>query len=429
MITCLSLVVIAVIVAVCNLIKLYYHEKEQTLEIVRICAENADILEIVGRMESSEKSPHAFIQLNSFMEFAQQKDGRIAKSDTLNTSLASLLRYGLQLRKFKSNTNFVALDSIFRDELNRHGMYPSFVSIVPFGSEKPDKPSLWYTQYSITPNDNNVEYDIYVSPMPRVVLSRMWGIIIPFSLVIVLFSYISIYLHRVLCQMRSIEQMKDDFTHNMTHELKTPVAVAYSAADSMLRYYNQSDETRNKQFLNIILQKLKFLSGMIENILSMSMARYKTIRLNKESLNIKNIVKEVAGMIQLKTDKSLNLKIDIPDNLYVSADSLHFGNVLSNLIDNAVKYSRESVEIIIRADAHSISVEDNGIGIDKESLPYIFDKFYRANSGNRYEISGYGLGLFYVKQIVDLFGWRILVTSRKGKGTKFIIEFNSNEKR
>lgn len=229
--------------------------------------------------------------------------------------------------------------------------------------------------------------------------------------------------------MRTLEQMKDDFAHNMTHELKTPVAVAYSAADSMLRYYDQSDEARNKQFLKIIMQRLSFLSGMIENILSMSMERFRTIKLDIERITVKPVVEEVAGMLEMKANKPVEIVIDIPDNLSVMADSLHFGNVLSNIIDNAVKYSGDSVVINIKADEDSITIADNGIGMEKTELPHIFEKFYRVSSGDRYEVGGYGLGLFYVRQIVELLGWSIEVTSKQGHGTKFTLKFKSNEER
>ena len=165
----------------------------------------------------------------------------------------------------------------------------------------------------------------------------MWGIIIPIIVVILIFGLLSAYLIGIVKNLRSIERMKDDFTHNMTHELKTPVAVAYSAADSMLRYYDQSDEVRNKQFLKIILQRLSFLSGMIENILSMSMERFKTMKLNIETVRLKPIVEEVAGMIELKADKNVKIQIEIPENLIVSADSFHLGKKITNLLKNYVK--------------------------------------------------------------------------------------------
>lgn len=226
-----------------------------------------------------------------------------------------------------------------------------------------------------------------------------------------------------------MEQMKDDFTHNMTHELKTPVAVAYAAADSMLRYYDHSDEARNRQFLKIILQRLGFLSGMIENILSVSMERFKTMRLEIGTVRVRQVVEDVSDMMRLKADKPVRMDVDIPDDLSVQADPLHFANVLSNLIDNAVKYSGDSVCITIKADGRGMSVADNGVGISGEDLPFIFDKFYRVGSGDRYEAGGYGLGLFYVKRIVELFGWSIDVSSKRGRGTEFTIIFRDNEER
>ena len=161
----------------------------------------------------------------------------------------------------------------------------------------------------------------------------------------------------------------------------------------------------------------------------MSMERFKTMKLNIEDVTLRPIVEEISSMMELKAAKPVKIEIDIPDNLSIQADSLHLGNILSNLIDNALKYSGDSVHIIIKAGAHSITISDNGIGIDKENLPFIFDKFYRVTSGDRYEVGGYGLGLFYVKQIVGLMGWSIDVASKPGQGTKFTIRFDSNEKR
>lgn len=272
-------------------------------------------------------------------------------------------------------------------------------------------------------------YKVCFSPLNGHILRQMSGIIITSAAILILMGFLIWYLLHWVGRLRTIEQMKDDFTHNMTHELKTPVAVAYSAADSMLRYYDQSDEARNRQFLKIIMQRLSFLSGMIENILSMSMERFKTMQLNMECIELKPVVEDVAGMMELKADKPVTIDIDIPDNLSLEADSLHLGNILSNIIDNAVKYSGESVKITIKADNSALTIADNGIGIDKDSLPFIFDKFYRVSSGDRYEVGGYGLGLFYVRQVIELMGWSIDVKSKPGQGTKFTIKFEDNEER
>lgn len=428
MIFTLITLVITVVIASYNLFALYRHEKEQTMATVRECADNAFLLEMIGRMQSSEKANESFIRLNSFIESAQQKDGRLAKSDTLQTSLASILRSGLEFRDNRWQPDYERLDRIFLEEIRRKGLNVDEAYIVESSSNLLANKSLWKTTYRISPTSSS-EYYVYISPMHIDVLIRLCGIIIPFIILIFTFLFLSMYLTSIIRKLRTLEQMKDDFTHNMTHELKTPVAVAYSAADSLLRYYDQSNEARNKQFLKIIMQRLSYLSGMIENILSMSMERFKTMKLNIEDVELRPIVKEVSEMIRLKADKQVDINIDIPDNLSIQADSLHLGNILSNLIDNALKYSDDSVHITIKADSHSIIVSDNGIGIDKMNLPFIFDKFYRVTSGDRYEVGGYGLGLFYVKQIVGLMGWNIDVASKPGQGTMFTIRFNGNEKR
>lgn len=426
----IALIATAITVAIAsyNLFALYRHEKEQTMAIVRDCADNAFLLEMIGRMQSSDEAKESFVRLNAIIESVQQKDGRLAKSDTLQTSLAGILRYGLEFKDNRWQPDYEKLDSIFLEEIHRKGMNADEAYIMESNPGLSTKKNLWKTSYRISPTSSAV-YDVYVSRMHIDVLTRLWGIIIPFVILIFTFLFLSIYLTSIIRKLRTLEQMKDDFTHNMTHELKTPVAVAYSAADSMLRYYEQSDEARNKQFLKIIMQRLSYLSGMIENILSMSMERFKTMKLDIEDVTLRPIVEEISNMMELKAAKPVKIEIDIPDNLSIQADSLHLGNILSNLIDNALKYSGDSVHIIIKAGAHSITISDNGIGIDKENLPFIFDKFYRVTSGDRYEVGGYGLGLFYVKQIVGLMGWSIDVASKPGQGTMFTIRFDSNEKR
>lgn len=421
--SCLAIIVTAIGIAVYNLAGLYNSEKKRVMDIVKECAANADLLEMISRMESGEKASQSFIRLNTFIEFHQQKEGRVAVSDTLNTSLASILRIGLEFAEGKQQTDFPVLDSIFREELHRHDLYPSKAILRPHGSDNPSGDRLWKSEFKIDPG-HSPQYDIYVSPMPGKVLSYMWGIIIPVFTITILFIFLSYYLIYTVRKLKGIEKMKDDFTHNMTHELKTPIAVAYSAADSMLRYYDQSNEERNRKFLKIILQRLSYLAGMTEKILSVSMERFNTMKLNMEPVYVRKLVEEVADMIKLKTDKPLRIDIDIPESFSVLADSMHLGNVFTNLLDNAVKYSGPSVEISVKAVSDLITVTDNGNGIAKEYLPFIFDKFYRVNDGNRYDTGGYGLGLFYVKQIIGLLGWSIDVTSKPGQGTRFTIKTN-----
>lgn len=433
-ITTICLTAIAIMVAgnIWYLYSLYNSIKEQALQTVSECVRRADILEIISRLNgATQGDDDSFIKLTLMVQGEKTQTGDYEYPnllDNLNQTMSEYFHVIEQSDPKIHERNMVMLDSVFKKELNNSGLYPEKASIYPI-EDKADKcEGLWSIDFAMTDRQPPI-YKVCFSPLNGHILRQMSGIILTSAAILILMSLLIWYLLHWVGKLRTIEQMKDDFTHNMTHELKTPVAVAFSAADSMLRYYDQSDEARNRQFLKIIMQRLSYLSGMIENILSMSMERFKTMKLNIENVAVKPIVEEVAGMMELKTDKPIDFVIDIPDNLSIQADSLHLGNILSNLIDNAIKYSGDSVNITIKANADLMTIEDNGIGIDKENLPFIFDKFYRVTSGDRYEVGGYGLGLFYVKQIIGLMNWNIDVASKPGQGTKFTIRFGSNEKR
>ena len=431
-IICLSIITILVGANSWYLHRLYESIRMQTIQTIKECVRRADVLEIIDRKAlASDQQEDFSIKVALVVKGEIDSVGNfdfIHEMDKVNQTMSEQFHSVEQTDVSLPNRNYSRLALLLQNELTNYGIKLNRVVIVPFGENTGIVKGMWHIDFSVIEGQEPL-YTVYFSPLQKHILQQMAGIVATSSAILALMIFLIWYLLHWVGKLRSIEQMKDDFTHNMTHELKTPVAVAYSAADSMLRYYDQSDEARNKQFLKIIMQRLSFLAGMIENILSMSMERFKTMKLNIETVAVKPFVEEVAGMMKLKADKPVKIDINIPDNLSVLTDSLHFGNILSNLIDNAVKYSGDSVNIRIEADARSIAIMDNGVGIDKAHLPYIFDKFYWVSSGDRYEVSGYGLGLFYVKQIIGLLGWSIDVTSRLGEGTKFTIKFNGNEER
>ena len=434
LITAICLTAIALMVGgnIWYLYSLYNSIKEQTLQTVSECVRKADILEIISRLNSAHQGKDdSFIMLPLVVQGEKSPAGGYEYPnilENLSQTMSECFHVIEQSDKRIPERDGALLNKLFKKELANYNLNPELAVIQTIGESSRYHRGLWSIDFALAKNQSPI-YKVYFSPLNGHILRQMSGIIITSAMILVLTSFLIWYLLHWVGRLRTIEQMKDDFTHNMTHELKTPVAVAYSAADSMLRYYDQSDEARNKQFLKIIMQRLSYLSGMIENILSMSMERFKTMKLDIERVAVRPIVEEVAGMMELKSDKPIVIDIDIPDTLSIQTDSLHFANILSNIIDNAVKYSGDSVNIEIKADSDSITIEDNGIGIDKENLPFIFDKFYRVTSGDRYEAVGYGLGLFYVKQISELMGWRINVTSRPGDGTKFTIKYRNNEER
>jgi signal transduction histidine kinase len=253
------------------------------------------------------------------------------------------------------------------------------------------------------------------------------AIILTTILIIVLLTIAFVYLIRTIISQRSIEEMKDDFTNNMTHELKTPIAVTYSAVDALLNFRQGDDKEKRERYLKICEEQLKRLSGLVEKILSMSMERRKTLIMNKESMQLLPVINHLTEEYKMKGDKKVTFLTDVsPDEMTVFADPMHFANVISNIIDNAIKYSSEEVTIIIKAchknDYDILEIGDNGIGISDENQRRIFDKFYRVPHGNLHPVSGYGLGLYYVRQIIERHGGSVTVKSAISKGTTFTIK-------
>lgn len=181
-------------------------------------------------------------------------------------------------------------------------------------------------------------------------------------------------------------------------------------------------------YLNIANKQLKRLGELVENILAMSMERRKTMQLKPETILLRPFIEEIAAFQRIRGDKEITIIVNVNESASVEADRTHLSNVLNNLIDNAIKYSEDSVEITITGDSRGLSLRDNGIGIPSKSIPYLFNKFYRVPHGNRQDVRGYGIGLYYVKSILDKMGWDIEVRSKEGEGSVFTINYSSNEK-
>ncbi len=312
------------------------------------------------------------------------------------------------------------MEEAFRRDLNFSGYYPEEVYIVAPGGTVEYSSDLWQIEYRV---NGDLTYYAYISPLTNNILREMGGVIITSALIALALTFGFWYLLHVIASQRTIEEMKDDFTNNMTHELKTPIAIAYAANDSLLQFPDPKDEERTKKYLTAALDQLSKLSGLVENILAMSMERRKHLTMAKEKIRLRDFLANIIEQQKLKADKPCDIILECQGDATVEADPSHFSNVIGNLIDNSIKYSGESVSIIIKADANGVSIADNGIGIPEKSLPYIWSKFYRVPHGYRTDVRGYGIGLFYVKSIIDKHGWNISVVSRQGKGSTFTINF------
>lgn len=284
-------------------------------------------------------------------------------------------------------------------------------------------------QYEFSASKHEI-YRLTTEPLGGIVLRQMAGILTTSLIILLILGFSFWYLIRTILRQKTLEEMKSDFTNNITHELKTPIAVAYAATDALLNFHQADNPTKRERYLRICQEQLQHLSGLVEQILSMSMERRKTFRLHLEEVRLKEILPPLIEQHKLKADKPVRISLQItPEELTVTADRTHLTNMLSNLLDNAVKYSLEHADIAVSCRLcqeneetyTEICVSDCGIGIARECLPHIFDKFYRVPTGNRHEVKGYGLGLFYVKTMIEKHGGTIRVTSEPGKGSRFIL--------
>lgn len=234
----------------------------------------------------------------------------------------------------------------------------------------------------------------------------------------------------VIFRQKRFSEMRNDFINNMTHEFKTPISSISLAAQMLKDDTITKSPTMLSHLSGVIVDETKRLRFQVEKVLQMSMFDHKKVTFKKRELKLNELVDGVINTFNLKVEASGG-KIDsslAATSSKVYVDEMHLTNVVFNLMDNAVKYKKEDVDIHLTVRTWNdsthvyLSIADNGIGIKKENLKKIFEKFYRVHTGNRHDVKGFGLGLAYVKQIVDLHKGTIHAESEIGKGTKFIIK-------
>ena len=233
----------------------------------------------------------------------------------------------------------------------------------------------------------------------------------------------------VIFRQKRYTEIKNDFINNMTHELKTPISSISLAAQMLNDEAVTKSPVMMKHLGGVINDESKRLRFLVEKVLQMSMFDRKKAIFNKKELNLNELVESVANTFTLRVEHTgghITTALDATEpTIYV--DEMHFTNVIFNLLDNAVKYRdpERPVELTVKTwndkEKLYLSVKDNGMGIKKENLKKIFEKFYRVHTGNVHDVKGFGLGLAYVKKMVDLHKGEIHVESERGKGTNFII--------
>ncbi|AKP51095.1 sensor histidine kinase [Cyclobacterium amurskyense] len=248
-----------------------------------------------------------------------------------------------------------------------------------------------------------------------------------FFVLLLLGSFLSTFL--VLKRQKLISQLKNDFINNLTHELKTPIfasSIIYKIIREKRKIF--TDEELDYH-LHLLENENQLLKNKVEKVLELSVLENGNPGLNFEQIDIHAIIKRKADVYKVLIESqqgSLHFLFKATEP-FICGDEMHLGNILENLLDNAIKYSDTTPEVLVKtynANNHLyVEVVDHGIGIEPDNLPFVFDKFYRVSHGNLHKIKGFGLGLSYVKMMVNLHGGEIEVKSSLGQGTSVILKF------
>ena len=342
-------------------------------------------------------------------------------------------------KPLKERVNFKLLDQDIRVQLLNNGInipYHFTVSTsdgrevyrCPEYSEEGEEYSYMQTLFHNDPTSKKGVVRIHFPDMNSYIFSSVRFMIpaVAFTLVLLITFIFTIV---IIFRQKRYTEIKNDFINNMTHELKTPIS-SISLAAQMLNDDSVSKSPQMQKHLGgVINDESKRLRFLVEKVLQMSMFDRKDASFKKKELDLNELLEQVAASFNLRVQHTgglINIEIEAVDSaIYV--DEVHFQNAITNLMDNAVKYRKpdQPINIHIRTWNEGgrlfCSIADDGLGIKKENLKKIFDKFYRVHTGNVHDVKGFGLGLAYVKKIINLHEGEIRCESDYGKGTKFII--------
>lgn len=260
------------------------------------------------------------------------------------------------------------------------------------------------------------------------IIWEMWEMIaasIIFTCIIILAFAVTV---RTLFNQKKLSEIKSDFINNMTHELKTPLATISLAIDALTNEKVIHNAEKVKLYSNMIKEENKRMNKQVEKILQAARLEKEEIKLNLQAIDTHEAINKVADNIVLQIQEKngiLQLRLNAHNHI-IEADEVHFSNIIFNLLDNAMKYSDKPPYIEVETlnthtGALAIKVTDNGIGMDKETQSRIFERFFRAHTGNLHNVKGFGLGLSYVKAIVEAHDGKIKVESTPGKGSTFTV--------
>jgi len=303
--------------------------------------------------------------------------------------------------------------------------------------ETQENRSLYNSKYAITLFNIEAEspgaLKLFFPNKTGYLWSKVWVSLISSLIFTGLILFCFFYVVWINFRQKKVSEMKSDFINNMTHEFKTPIATISLATDSITSDKIIHDESKIKRFAGIIKQENKRMLNQVEKVLQMATIDKEEFKLKLSMIDVHDLVENAVQNMNLKVehrDGSLRANLAAQQSI-IEGDRNHISNILHNLLDNAEKYSSEKPVIEISSrnvkKGIEITVKDNGIGMTKDSVKNIFDKFYRVHTGNRHDVKGFGLGLSYVKALVTAHKGTISVESELEKGSSFRVFFPFNQ--
>ena len=315
--------------------------------------------------------------------------------------------------------NFTRLDSIFTNQLSKKGIKtPHYLVLLEKdikveGSNKAEdiELSLFSNSKStfLRPNQNLRAYykDPTIEALKKSTTVILLSLLLSLSVIFCL-----IYLLKIISTQKELAEIKNDLINNITHEFKTPIATISTAVEAIESFNVVDNKEKTKQYAAISAFQLKKLHQMVEKLLETATLDSESLLLQKEPTDIVDLIAKIAKKFELLTKKEINFTTNI-DSKILKIDRFHFENAISNLVDNAIKYGGDSIEVNLNSvlNVTEISVADNGKGIDKSQQERIFDKFYRVPKGNTHDVKGFGIGLYYTQKIIEKHNGSINVSS------------------
>ena len=343
-------------------------------------------------------------------------------NDTLHPYfLETLLREEFESLNLKENFEYAIYDC-FSDSI-------VYGAKIQFGESVERQPAKQLAMQKRFQNDGHY-FGIYFPSKSGMIIRQMdfWIFSSIAIIVVVLFFGYAI---SIILKQKRLSEVKTDFINNMTHELKTPISTI-AISSEMLMAENASEEPeRLKQYAKIIHSENERLKSQVERVLSVATLSAEKLKINEENVDVHEIIDRAVEAQELHLNQR-NGTISVAKNAQrfnVKGDKVHLTNLIYNLLDNAVKYSIDAPKVDIETvnDKHmlSIRIKDNGIGIESKHQRMIFDKFFRVPTGNLHDVKGFGLGLYYVKTVVEAHNGSVEVESEPGKGSCFIVNLNA----